>query len=272
MSAKQTILVIGATGKQGGAVIKALDQSKYRIIAATRDASSDNAKALGVELVEGSLEEPDTLFKEPIHGLFFALAAQDPDEHLRQGLAIVEAAAKHGVKHVVYSGSDSSGIDDTGIAFFDLKRKIEASIKSKPFKWTILAPVGFMENFYWPLYLDQVSTTWKRASHSTFKFIAVKDIGKIAAEAFDKPEEFAGKHLNVAGDELTPDQIIDTWKEVTGQTLQAKEDPVFPGAFAAAFQFFNDHQFEADVGENKKLFPWLTDLKSWLQETPFAKK
>nr|XP_019007812.1 uncharacterized protein I206_07446 [Kwoniella pini CBS 10737]OCF46593.1 hypothetical protein I206_07446 [Kwoniella pini CBS 10737] len=274
MSAKQTILVIGATGKQGGAVIRSLDKSKYRIIAATRDASSEKSKSLGVDLVEGSLEEPDSLFKEPIDGLFFALGSQDPDEQLKQ--AIIEAAEKHKVKHIVYSGSDSSGIEHTGIPFFDIKREIEKFIKSKTnlIKWTILSPVGFMENFYWQLYLDQVSTTWKDnyEKHKIYKLITVEDIGKIVSESFEKPEKFNEKHLNIVGDEKTPDQIIEIWKQVTGKELKANQTPIFPPGLDVAFQFFIDHQFEADLEENRRLFPWLTDFKSWLEKTPFAKK
>ncbi|WWC92417.1 uncharacterized protein L201_007374 [Kwoniella dendrophila CBS 6074] len=272
MSGKQTILVIGATGKQGSAVVKALDKSKFKVIAATRNASSDAAKALGVDLVEGPLDQPEVLFQEPIHGVFVALGEPNPEEQLKQGLAIVDAAAKHGVKHFVYSSGDFCGIEKTGIPFFDIKKDITARVQAGPWQWTVLGPVGFMENFYWPLYLDQVSTNWKNAAHKTYKLIAVADIGNIAAEAFSKPEQFAEKILNIAGDELTPDEIIATWKEVTGQTLQAQETPVFPSAFAPAFKFFDDNQFEADIAENRKLFPFISDFKSWLQQTPFAKK
>ncbi|WWC98269.1 hypothetical protein V866_005160 [Kwoniella sp. B9012] len=273
MAARQTILVIGATGKQGSATIKALDQSKFKILAATRDASSEKAKALGVDLVEGSLENPESLFdKEPIHGVLLVLANIDPESHLQEGLAIVNAAAKHGVKHFVYSNGDYCGKADTGIPFFEAKRKIENEVKAQSFQWTILGPVGFMENFFWPLYLDQVSTTWKQSPHPTYKLIATSDIGKIAAEVFANPDRFAGKKINIVGDELTPDEIISIWKEVTGQTLQAEETPVFPPFIAPAFKFFDDNQFEADVSENKNLFPFLTDFKSWLQQTPFAKK
>ncbi|WVQ95309.1 hypothetical protein IAU59_002404 [Kwoniella sp. CBS 9459] len=277
MSDKRTILVITATGKQGSAVIKALDKTKFKPIAATRDASSDAAKALDVDLVQGSLDDPERLFADAaniangaIDGVFIVLAVQDPEEHKRYGLAIIDAAAKHGVKHVVYSGGDFSGKQLTGIPFFDIKRDIEAHLKAQSFAWTILRPVGFMENFYWPLYLDQVTTTWPKAKHSHYKLIAVEDIGKIAAEAFEQADRFKGKELNIAGDALTPAQIVEIWKKVTGQTLEAKETPVFPPAFADAFKFFDDNQCDADVEENRLLFPWLSDFETWLKKTPFA--
>ncbi|OCF35868.1 hypothetical protein I317_07278 [Kwoniella heveanensis CBS 569] len=282
MSEKRTILVFTATGKQGSAVIKALDKTKFNTIAATRDASSDAAKALGVELVQGSLDDPDSIFAQAkdksegggIWGVLLVLAEQDPETHKKQGLAIIDAAVRYDVKHVVYSGGDFSGKEVTGIPFFDVKHDIEAHLKqNQSFRsWTILRPVGFMENFYWPLYLDQVTTTWPKAKHSTYKLIAVEDIGKIAAEAFENSdqEKFSKKEINIAGDELTPGEIADIWKRVTGQTLQAKETPVFPPTFAPAFKFFDDNQFEADVEKNRRLFPWISNFESWLKKTPFA--
>ncbi|WRT70819.1 uncharacterized protein IL334_007818 [Kwoniella shivajii] len=270
-AAKQTILVIGATGKQGSAVVRALDKSKYKVIAATRDASSDAAKALGVDLVEGTLDKAEVLFKEPIYGLFVALGDNDAERHLEQGLSIFDAAAKHGVKHVVYSGLEKGFPKESPVPFWNSKAKLEEVLVKQPFKWTILGPVGFMENFYWPLYLDQVSTTWKTSKVKTRKLIACSDIGKIAAEAFDHPEEYVGKNLSITGDELTPDEIISTWKEVTGQDLQAKENPVFPPGLDVAFEWFDNNEFTADLAENKKQFPWLTSFKSWLEQTPFKK-
>ncbi|WVF67741.1 hypothetical protein IAT40_002500 [Kwoniella sp. CBS 6097] len=273
MSDKRTILVFTATGKQGSAVIKALDKTKYKPLAATRDGSSDSAKALGVDIVEDSYDDPETFLvnaKERIYGVFLVLAAQDPEEHKQHGLKIIDAAAKHGVKHFVYSGGDFSGVEVTGIPFFDIKRDIIAHLKEQSFDWTVLSPVGFMENFYWPLYLDQVTTTWPKAKHSHYKLIAVEDIGKIAAEVFEQPQGFKARKLNIAGDSLTPQEIAEIWKEVTGQTLQAKEAPVFPEAFAPAFKFFDDHQFEANVEENRRLFPWISDFETWLKKTPFA--
>ncbi|OCF56183.1 hypothetical protein L486_06124 [Kwoniella mangroviensis CBS 10435] len=260
VSAKQTILVFGATGKQGSATIKALDQTKFKILAVTPDASSEKAKAIGVDLIEGSLENPESLFdKEPIHGVLLVLANTDPEGHLQEGLAIVNAAAKHGVKHFVYSNGDYCGRSDTGIPFFEAKRKIENAVKAQSFQWTILGPIKYRP-------------PGNSSPQPTYKVIATSDIGKIAAEVFANPDRFEGKKINIVGDELTPDEIISIWKEVTGQTLQAEETPVFPPFIAPASKFFDDSQFEADVSENKKLFPFLTDFKSWLQQTPFAKK
>ncbi|WVQ95308.1 hypothetical protein IAU59_002403 [Kwoniella sp. CBS 9459] len=277
MSDQKTILVITATGKQGGAAIKAIDQTKFKVLAAVRDASSESARALGVELVEGQLDKPESLFeKEPIYGLFLNLGAPSPLEQKEHGIALIDAAVKYGVRHVVFSSLDFCGNDTTGAIFLDVKRDVEAHLKAQSsLQWTILRPVGFMENFYWPLYLDQVTTTWKESAaagkHATHKLIAVDDIGRVAAEVFARPESYIGKEVGIAGDEVTPEQIVDTWKKVTGQTLQAKETPVFPPGVDVAFQYFIGNGFETDVQAARKQFPFLSTLESWLRKTPFAK-
>ncbi|WVF67742.1 hypothetical protein IAT40_002501 [Kwoniella sp. CBS 6097] len=276
MSDKRTILVITATGKQGGAAIKAIDQTKFKILAAVRDASSETAKALSVDTVEGELEKPDSLFqKEPIYGLFLNLGAPNPVEQKQHGIALIDAAVKCGVKHVVFSSLDFCGNETTGAAFLDAKREVEAHLKAQSsLRYTILRPVGFMENFYWPLYLDQVTTTWKASAadgkHATHKLIAVEDIGKVAAEVFAQPDSYAGKEVGIAGDEVTPEQIQATWKKVTGQTLQAEQTPVFPPGVDVAFQYFIDNEFETNVQAARKQFPFLSTFESWLKKTPFA--
>ncbi|OCF35869.1 hypothetical protein I317_07277 [Kwoniella heveanensis CBS 569] len=276
MSDKRTILVITATGKQGGAAIKAIDQTKFKILAAVRDASSDTAKSLGVDLVQGELDQPDSLFQnEPIYGLFLNLGSPNPVEQKQHGIALIDAAVKYRVKHVVFSSLDFCGNETTGASFLDVKREVEAHLKAQSsLRWTILRPVGFMENFYWPLYLNQVTTTWKDSAaagkHPTHKLIAVEDIGKVAAEVFADPEQYYGKEVGIAGDELRPDEIVEIWKKVTGQTLQAKETPVFPPGIDIAFQYFIDNGFETDVQAAKKDFPFLQSFESWLKKTPFA--
>ncbi len=87
----RTILVCAATGKQGGATVRALvklnaaaSSPKYKILALTRDTSSEKAASLanlpGVSLLQGSLAKPETLFNEPIHGVF--LYGPSPEGHL----------------------------------------------------------------------------------------------------------------------------------------------------------------------------------------------
>src|SRR5882757_2199584 len=122
----QLIAVIGATGKQGGAVVDALLDQGERVRALVRDPVSAAARALqdrDVELVTGDLAAPASL--DPLlHGVDGVFAMSTPvdgaDVEVTSGIAIAEAAARAEVAHVVFSsvgGADRS----TGIAHFESK-------------------------------------------------------------------------------------------------------------------------------------------------------
>lgn len=134
------ILVSLATGKQGSGVVRALaadnaktsptpTEHRWTILAVTRNANSAKAKQIGslpgVQLVEGSLSNPDALFDEsktggPVYGVFSAQqGADNPDGGVKgeiiQGKALADAAVKAGVQHFIYSGTDFGGVASTNV-------------------------------------------------------------------------------------------------------------------------------------------------------------
>ncbi len=90
-----------------------------------------------------------------------------------------------------------------------------------------------MENYYWPLILQNVSS--KLNPNHKSKSIAVSDIGYAVASAFDDPATFAGKAIDLAGDALTPRQIVAAFKDVTGIDLDAQTPQEFPPDFKKAY-------------------------------------
>ncbi|WWD20803.1 hypothetical protein CI109_105280 [Kwoniella shandongensis] len=273
----QNIIVFVSTGKQGQATVQALsDLGKFKILAVSRDPSSEAAQALAkiprVEVVKGEVGDHEHLFNQPIHGVFFVQMGFDFPAVLKDVGSLLDLSEKKGVKHVVFSGTDQCGKRDVGIGhpFLDCKKDIEDLVTAKSFDWTIIRPVGFLENFYWPPYLDQVTTTWKETSNLVKKVISVIDIGKITAEVFAHPEKWAGKAINIAGDSLTPAQMELVWKETTGKSLDATETPQFPPGMAEAMDFFNKHEFEASSGWTRENFPFVLDLKAWLKQSSFV--
>ncbi|WVR09773.1 hypothetical protein IAU60_006849 [Kwoniella sp. DSM 27419] len=267
MSEKKTIVVLGSTGKQGSAVIRALDRNKYNILAVTRNANSDKFKALGIDVraLEGTLDKPDFLFHEPVHGIF--MYDVDPGDVQTQG--VLNAAIKHDVKHIVYSGVDLCGSSDTGVPFFEGKREVENSLRQTKNQWTILHPVGFMEFYLWPLWQQYVAKGWNKDMQR--KLISVVDIGRIAAAVFDQPELYNGKTLNIAGDSLSHEQILETFERITGNKIEADTAPDFPPHLAKALRFFDLNEFEADPEETRALFPGTMSFEQWLRTTPAAK-
>src|SRR4051812_39336635 len=120
MSALQkTILVTGATGKQGGALIASLlaspQASSFHIIAVTRDSTASKARQLaalpGVSVIQGDFSNVPALFAsagtQQFWGVYSVQINSDDEE--RQGKAMVDAAVAHGVRHFVYSSGDRGG-------------------------------------------------------------------------------------------------------------------------------------------------------------------
>src|SRR5256885_10317866 len=102
----KTILVTGATGQQGGSVLRALQKRGFTVRALTRDTASPKAKALadkGVEVVAGDLTDRASLdgALRGAHGAYSvqALAGKEGEEE-RQGIAIAEAAAAAKAEHL----------------------------------------------------------------------------------------------------------------------------------------------------------------------------
>jgi uncharacterized protein YbjT (DUF2867 family) len=168
----KVILVTGATGKQGGAVIDALKASDhlsgYTILALTRNINSPSAKKLAeydnIKLVAGDLNNVPAIFVEaakvvsdPIWGIFSVQAyplrgkGSDPAIEVKQGKDLIDTAVTNGVSFFVYAsvdrGGDNSSQNKTPIPHFATKLEIEKHLleNAKTMKWTILRPVTFMD-------------------------------------------------------------------------------------------------------------------------------
>ena len=164
----RNLLITGATGKQGAAVISALlaspSAADYIIYAVTRDPSSAAAQSLASKpndkIVKGNLDAPAALFASagvPIWGVFSVQVrmCSGPAPEQRQGTELVEAAVSHGrVKQFVYTSADRGGsrsaCDPTDVPHFASKYNIEKYLEEQAKRvnmgYTILRPVAFMKN------------------------------------------------------------------------------------------------------------------------------
>ena len=157
----KTVLITGATGKQGGATLHNLLGKGFNLRALTRKPDSDAAKALvtaGVEVVQGDLNDAGSLTKA-LAGAWGVYAVQNTWEagvegEEEQGKRLAHVAREAGVEHFVYA-SVGSAHRNTGIPHFDNKARVEATIKSLQFPSTvIIRPVFFMENLLSPWFLN----------------------------------------------------------------------------------------------------------------------
>jgi len=238
------ILVVGATGKQGGAVIRALrgmgrDDITVHVLALTRNVESDGAKALLaerykglVDLVQGDITKPEPIFASQPQGSIDAVflvttPGKMPED--QQAIPFIDAAVEHGVKHIVFSsvergGDEKSWTNPTDIKHFREKHNIEIHIRDKAkkepakFTWTIIRPVAFMDNwnggFFGAAFSALLSVTLK--PDTKLQLVSVHDIGRFASAALIFPGKWAGRAFGLAGDALTLDEAKKAFQSVVG--------------------------------------------------------
>ncbi len=151
--ADRTILVGGATGNQGGAVLRQLLAAGWQVRALSRTPSSPKAQALavrGVEVVAGDMNTVSSLVRalDGVYGVFSVQNFMDAgvEVEVQQGKNLADAAKQAGVSHLVYS-SVGGAERSSGVAHFESKGAIERHIQGLGLPATILRPVLFMENF-----------------------------------------------------------------------------------------------------------------------------
>lgn len=274
------ILVTGATGQQGGATARHLLAKGWQVRALTRDPNKPAAQALavqGAEVVGGDLEDRASLDKV-LGGVYGVFSVQQfwgigPEGEIRQGKNLADAAKAAGVQHFVYS-SVGGAERQTGIAHFESKFTIEQYIQAIGLPVTILRPVFFMENFKrfsGPQEVDGVLTlTLALRPDKTLQMIAVDDIGALAALAFEKPQQFIGQALEIAGDELTMPQVAEVFSQVTGQPHRFVEMPLdqvrnFDAERAIMFEWFNESGYQANIPAVRAIYPQLMTFETWLE-------
>ncbi|KAK4152308.1 hypothetical protein C8A00DRAFT_16373 [Chaetomidium leptoderma] len=306
--APQNILVVGATGKQGGAVVKALldlpeGPSRFHILALTRDVQSDRAKALAsahqgaVELIQGDNTNPEPIFasqpKGSIAGLFVVTAAGGKTSEEQQAIPLIDAAAAHGVKHIVFTsvdrgGDEKSWTNPTTIKHFAAKHNVELHLRDKAekeggagkFTWTILRPVAFLDNMApGGMMCSMFTAMWAAslAPETKLQLVGVKDIGAFAALAFSEPAQWSGRAVGLAGDELTLAEAREKFARVTGKKLPQTWTILGKAVLWAVkevgdmFAFFEQEGYGADIEARRKEAP-MQDFEAWLRESKWVKE
>jgi uncharacterized protein YbjT (DUF2867 family) len=226
----QTIVVFGATGQQGGKTVDALlSAGTWNVRAFTRNEESDAAKSLaarGVPVFQGDLAEPETLVPalEGAHGLFSVQVVTGPDsdeEEHRQGMAVVDAAKSAGVSSIVHSSA--AGIERRS-GEGGAKVAVEDYIRSSGISFTLLHPTSFMENFKRARQRIEQGTFSQALPGSVHQdYVAVSDIGRVAVEAFTRPDVFAGHMIELAGDRLTMVETAEVFSRVLGHSVEFSE-------------------------------------------------
>jgi uncharacterized protein YbjT (DUF2867 family) len=283
------VLVAGATGRQGGAVARHLRTKGWKLRALTRDPDSYAASQLaerGIELVQGDLDDPGSL-ERAARGVYGVYSVQDfwtvgARREVQQGKNLADAARKAGVEHLVYS-SVGGAERNTGITHWETKWEVEKYIRGLKLPVTVLRPVSFMETYHIlevEIGLLKGKLVDPIRGDKPYQTIATDDIGGFAALAFERPKDFIGMALEIAGSELTNIQAAKVFSRVLNRPVKFKKLPMavvklFLGKeFYQMFHWFNMKGYEANIPELRRRYPEirLHTLEEWLREDGWDKR
>ncbi len=277
-----TVLVLGATGQQGGAVARHLLRDGVQVRGLTRTPDSAVARALaaaGGEIVAGDMSDADALNRamRGVNGVFSVqpptwLPSHEIDrEEERIGRSIVDAAARAGGAHFIYA----SVLAADGQASFRPHGKwaIEQHLRASAMPWTIIRPGGFMDN-----YVAQAAALRAGALHDPtapyvpVSLIAVDDIGGIVASLFGAGSGSFGRTIDLSGDRLTVPEIALALQTALGWPVVHQQVPVSALRRNSAMlgdlvEWLNLNGYpEADGAALRALYPGLQDFRTWLAD------
>ena len=274
----QTLLILGATGQQGGATINALlaDGRGRDIRALVRDPASKGARALGargVTLVKGDLDDAASVERamEGVHGVHSVQTPLEggPEREEMQGKMVADAASKAGVRHFIYSSV--AGADRrSGVPHFESKGRVEEHIARLGLPATILRPVLFMDNFstfgFRTIMLAMFRTFV--AEDTKVQMVATADIGRLAAAAFNDPEHYVGQAIELAGDTVTRGELVRAMRGAGLGPVLSLKVPSFlrgkvPAEYGIMMRWIANSGFQADIPALRSRHRDLITVPEW---------
>ena len=285
MMETRTIVVTGATGRQGGAVVRRLLAEGHRVRMLVRRPESPAATALaaiGAEPVPGDMDDAASLEKALVgaHGVFivppvgYGSGGSDSGLETRRGRAVIDAAEAAGVEQALFTGigSFSGGLAEQA----EGKRRTERHLWASGLCGTVLRPVRFMTNFLGTgIGVDDVRDGVSRhvfPADEPVQLVALEDIAEFAAMAFADPDRFAGRTIELAGDAPTPDEAFAEIRAATGLDLRyaplsaPEAEALGPEVAEARRLWLAGHRWHADVEALRTLHPGLRTFRTWLAE------
>jgi uncharacterized protein YbjT (DUF2867 family) len=265
MSSKNAklIAVVGATGRQGGAVVRALQAGgQFKVRALTRN--PEKHRGLADEVVKADLNRPETLKAafEGAHGVFLVTNFwEEGTDEVKQATAAVRAAKDAGVKHFVWSTLPDVEAISGGkfhVPHFTGKARIDRIVKEAGFAHHtfVIAPFYYqgLLGVLAPQKQADGSSGWTLPLDPTVRGIHMGDItelGNIVAGAFAHPDQAGnGEYLPLVGDFMSFNEIVDTLNR-QGHEFSVTQVPkevfvtFFPGAaeIAETFRYFQAHTY-----------------------------
>jgi uncharacterized protein YbjT (DUF2867 family) len=278
MAEKKVIAVVGATGAQGGGVVRAIlndPSGGFVARAVVRDVNSDKAKKLaaaGAQVVKGDVDDAESL-KRAFAGTYgaycvtFYWAHFSPDRETANGTAMAHAAKHAGVQHAIWSTFEDTRkwillsdmrmptlLEKYKVPHFDAKAEADHVFRDLGVPTTFLLTSFYWENMIYFGAGPKKGPDGKLAlsypmGNKKLPGIASEDIGKCAYGIFKKGREFIGQTVGVAGEHLTGMEMAASLTKALGKEVHFNDVPAdvyrnfgFPGAddMGNMFQFKRD--------------------------------
>ena len=278
MAEKKIIAVVGATGAQGGGLVRAIlsdPRGGFSALSLTRDVNSDKAKALaklGAEVVAADVDDVESLKRafEGAYGAYcvtFFWAHFSPEKELAEATNMAQAAKQAGIEHVIWSTLEDTRkwvpLSDNRMPTLMGKYKVphlDAKGEANQVFTDLGLPVTFLQtSFYWDNFIyfgmgpkkgpDGKLALTMPMGDKKLPGIAAEDIGRCAYGIFKRGREFIGKTVSIAGEHLTGAQMAAALTKALGKEVRYNNVPPevyrsfgFPGAedLGNMFQFKRD--------------------------------
>ena len=278
MAEKKIIAVVGATGAQGGGLVRAIlgdPNGGFAVRAITRDTNSDKAKELkrlGADVVAADVKDLDSLKRafKGAYGVYcvtFFWEDFSPENEKAQATNMARAAKDAGVQHAIWSTFEDTRkfipltdnrmptlMGKYKVAHFDAKSEADQAFRDLGVPTTFL-----LTSFYWEnlIYFgagpqkgpDGTLAITYPMGQKKLPGIASEDIGKCAYGIFKKGREFIGKTVGVAGEHLTGTEMAAALSKALGQQVRYNEvspDVYRSFGFPGAEDMGNMFQFKRD--------------------------
>ncbi|MHA5052612.1 NmrA/HSCARG family protein [Streptomyces sp. SD15] len=267
------VAVLGATGGQGGAVLRALQAGGHEVRAVVRDPDSARARAVrvrGVEVVPGDLGDASSL-RAAFTGVDAAFAVTTPFEagpqaEVEQGRAIVGAAVQAELPHLVLA-SVASADRSTGVPHFDSKQRIEEILAQEGPAWTVIAPTYFFDNLLGDLQgLREGRLELPLPPDRPLQQLAYQDLGALVTAVVSDRERHVGRRIEAASDAPTPAQMAAALQRVLHRPVEPVRVPLAAvhersADMGAMWDFINREGYSVDIGALHRSYPdiaWTT--------------
>lgn len=279
MIATKKIFVTGATGNQGGAVVRNLLSKGFCVKALVRNPAAAKLRPQDcLEIIIGDLDDPASYRShlKGVEGVFCNLVYKyGIDKEIKQGIVLVNASKENNVEHFVYSSVIGCDLN-TGIPHWESKLKIEDNLKASGIGYTILRPASLYENMLIPQVKSRIlkgKLVLPTQKNTVQQFIGSEDIGKIVTLIFSDLEKYRGRTITLAAEQMNGEQLASTFSKAMGREIRFQQLPMFITRLVMGrdltkmFRWVNNNDAccVKDMQALQNEFPGMLSLEEWIR-------